>query len=144
LVLAVNVHGSSGFGQAFQDAVTGDWGGAPQLDLMLGLRWLVHASPWASMVDAARVVAAGASFGGYSINWLNGHTRLLQGLVCHDGIFDSATAAFTTEEAWFMQWEFGGLPGQGGGGAAAGEDARRVKEGAAVSAYPALASAAQV
>ena len=77
IVLAVNFHGSSSFGQAFQDAVTGDWGGAPQLDNMLGLRWLLQESPWAGMADPQRVVAAGASFGGYSVNWLNGHTQLL-------------------------------------------------------------------
>jgi len=148
VVLAVNFHGSSSCGQAFQDAVTGDWGGAPQLDNMLGLRWLLHASPWAGVVDGERVAAAGASFGGYSVNWLNGHTRLLKGVVCHDGIFDSAAAAFTTEETWFMQWEFGGLPGQQGGAATAAETARR--EGYAAQglggpcAFPPLAPAAQV
>ncbi len=142
VVLAVNFHGSSGFGQAFQDAVTGDWGGAPQLDNMLGLRWLLHSSPWAGMVDPSRVAAAGASFGGYSVNWLNGHTRLLKAIVCHDGIFDSAAAAFTTEETWFMQWEFGGLPGQSGGAAQAAEEARRAD--GAPAAFPPLAPSAEV
>lgn len=121
LTVAVNFHGSASYGQAFMDAVSGDWGGAPQLDNLLGLRAAVRKFGG----DPARMVAAGASFGGYSINWLNGHTRLFKGLFCHDGIFDTRATYFGTEEIWFPQWEFGGAPHCAGSPQAEAEAARQ-------------------
>ena len=59
-------------------------------------------------VDAARVAAAGASYGGYMINWIAGQTDRFKALVSHDGVFDLVSMYGSTEELWFPEWEFGG------------------------------------
>jgi dipeptidyl aminopeptidase/acylaminoacyl peptidase len=106
-VVFIDFHGSTGYGQAFTDAIRGDWGGAPFEDLMKGLDWILakHA-----FLDGKRVVALGASYGGYMINWLNGHTDRFSALVCHDGNLDETMAYYDTEELWFPEWEHGGTP----------------------------------
>ncbi len=106
-VMAVNFHGSTGFGQAFTDSISGDWGGKPFEDLMKGLDAALSKHDW---IDGARVGAIGASYGGWMINWLNGHTDRFRCLVCHDGGFDESANYYTTEELWFPEWEFGGVP----------------------------------
>jgi dipeptidyl aminopeptidase/acylaminoacyl peptidase len=106
-VIAVNFHGSTGFGQAFTDSITGDWGGKPFEDLMKGLDHALATYPW---LDGDRVAALGASYGGYMINWINGHTDRFKCLVNHDGGFDEFSNYFTTEELWFPEWEFKGTP----------------------------------
>jgi dipeptidyl aminopeptidase/acylaminoacyl peptidase len=53
-------------------------------------------------------VAAGASFGGYMVNWIAGHTDRYRALVSHDGLFDLVSMYGATEELWFVEWEFGG------------------------------------
>ena len=106
VVYAANPRGSTGFGQDFVDAISGDWGGKAYDDLMR------QADDLASLpyVDSARIGAAGASYGGYMINWIAGHTNRFQALVSHDGTFDLASANLETEELWFPQWEFHGWP----------------------------------
>jgi dipeptidyl aminopeptidase/acylaminoacyl peptidase len=106
-VIAVNFHGSTGFGQAFTDSISGDWGGKPFEDLMKGLD---HALANYSWLDGERVGALGASYGGWMINWINGHTTRFKCLVNHDGGFDEFANYFTTEELWFPEWEFKGTP----------------------------------
>jgi len=106
-VIAVNFHGSTGFGQAFTDSISGDWGGKPYEDLMKGLDHALANYPW---LDGDRVGALGASYGGWMINWINGHTRRFKCLVNHDGGFDEFANYFTTEELWFPEWEFKGVP----------------------------------
>jgi dipeptidyl aminopeptidase/acylaminoacyl peptidase len=106
-VIAVNFHGSTGFGQAFTDSITGDWGGKPFEDLMKGLDHALANYPW---LDGDRVGALGASYGGWMINWVNGHTNRFKCLVNHDGGFDELANYFTTEELWFPEWEFKGTP----------------------------------
>jgi len=106
-VIAVNFHGSTGFGQAFTDSISGDWGGKPFDDLMKGLD---HALANYSWLDSTRVGALGASYGGWMINWINGHTNRFKCLVNHDGGFDEFANYFTTEELWFPEWEFKGVP----------------------------------
>lgn len=108
-VIAINFHGSTGFGQAFIDSITGDWGGKPLEDLMTGLDYALDHYPW---LDPDRVGALGASFGGWMINWINGHTNRFKCLVNHDGSFDEFSSYFTTEELWFAEWEFSGPPWQ--------------------------------
>jgi dipeptidyl aminopeptidase/acylaminoacyl peptidase len=103
----VDFHGSTGYGQAFTDAITGDWGGAPYEDLMLGLDAALAKFPW---LDGKRSAALGASYGGYMINWINGHTDRFKALVCHDGNIDERMAYYDTEELWFPEWEHGGVP----------------------------------
>ena len=106
-VIAVNFHGSTGFGQSFTDSISGDWGGKPYDDLMKGLD---HALANYSWLDADRVGALGASYGGWMVNWINGHTHRFKCLVNHDGGFDEFANYFTTEELWFPEWEFKGVP----------------------------------
>jgi dipeptidyl aminopeptidase/acylaminoacyl peptidase len=106
-VVMIDFHGSTGYGQAFTDAISGDWGGAPYDDLMMGLDAAIAKYPW---LDGSRVAALGASYGGYMINYLNGKTDRFKALVCHDGILDTRMAYFDTEEVWFPEWEQGGTP----------------------------------
>ena len=103
----IDFHGSTGYGQAFTDAIRGDWGGAPYEDLMKGLDDVLRRHRW---IDPERMAAAGASFGGYMINWIQGHTDRFKALVCHDGNLDEYMAYFDTEELWFPEWEHGGTP----------------------------------
>jgi dipeptidyl aminopeptidase/acylaminoacyl peptidase len=88
-VITPNVTGSTGYGQAFTDAIRKDWGGAPYNDLVNVMDWVEEHMP---EVDMTRAVALGASYGGYMVNWLNGHDlgRRFKALVCHDGIFSFA------------------------------------------------------
>jgi dipeptidyl aminopeptidase/acylaminoacyl peptidase len=113
VVAAINFHGSPGYGQAFTDSISGDWGGAPFVDLVRGQQYLVENFPF---IDKDRIVAAGASYGGYMINWIAGHSDEFKYpfrcLVSHDGIFDSRSMYYSTEELWFEEWEHGGVPWQ--------------------------------
>ncbi len=103
VVVAVNFHGSPGWGQKFTNSISMHWGDYPFLDLMKGLD-VVAALPY---VDSTRMGAAGASYGGYMINWIQGHTDRFKVMVSHDGIFDLASAQGATEELWFPNHEFG-------------------------------------
>lgn len=107
VAVMVDFHGSTGYGQAFQDAIRGDWGGAPFEDLMKGLD-AVGAKY--SFADINRSCALGASYGGYMINWIAGQTDRFKCLVTHDGNLDERMAYFDTEELWFPEWEHGGTP----------------------------------
>ena len=106
VVAAVNRHGSTGYGQKFTDAVSQHWGDYPYEDLMKGLD-VVARLPY---VDSTRMGAAGASYGGYMIYWIEGHTNRFRALVAHDGVFNPASMAGSTEELWFPNWEFAGTP----------------------------------
>ncbi|KAB2899105.1 MAG: S9 family peptidase [Kofleriaceae bacterium] len=106
-VVFIDFHGSTGYGQAFTDAIRNDWGGAPYRDLMMGLDAALAKYPW---LDGKRMAALGASYGGYMINWINGQTDRFKALVCHDGNLDERLAYYDTEELWFPEWEHGGTP----------------------------------
>ena len=86
VVIFINFHGSPGYGQKFIDAINGDWGGAPFEDLMKGLD---YAEKTYSFIDKDRECALGASYGGYMINWILGHTSRFKCLVSHDGMFNT-------------------------------------------------------
>jgi dipeptidyl aminopeptidase/acylaminoacyl peptidase len=104
----IDFHGSPGYGQAFTDSISGDWGGKPLEDLQKGLAAAIDKFPW---LDPERMCALGASYGGYMMNWIAGHWREpFKCLVSHAGIFDSRSMAYTTEELWFDEWEHGGPP----------------------------------
>jgi dipeptidyl aminopeptidase/acylaminoacyl peptidase len=113
--VAVDFHGSTGYGQAFTDAISGHWGDRPLEDLEKGLAAALEQYPW---MDASRVVAAGASYGGYMINWMHGQPFAgnFRAFVCHDGNLDEQMAYFDTEELWFPEWEHGGAPWTNPGG----------------------------
>ncbi len=108
VVVMPNPRGSVGFGQKFIDDVNGDWGGRAYQDIM-AVADAVEALPY---VDKDRLAAAGASYGGYMIDWILGHTDRFKCLVSHAGVFDLTSEAEGTEELWFPNWEFGGMPWQ--------------------------------
>ncbi|BDG03642.1 dipeptidyl-peptidase 5 [Anaeromyxobacter oryzae] len=103
-VVLPNPRGSTGYGQAYEDAVRNDWGGLPYDDVMR----LTDAAVAAGLADGARMCAAGASYGGYMVNWINGQTDRFRCLVTHAGDFDTHAAYYDTEELWFPEWEMGG------------------------------------
>ena len=107
VVVMINFHGSTGYGQKFTDSISGDWGGKPYDDLMKGLDYVEKTYPF---IDKNREAALGASYGGYMANWVLGHTDRFKCIVSHDGVFNTESAYGTTEELWFNEWEFKGPP----------------------------------
>ncbi len=106
VVMMTNFHGSTGYGQKFVEEISGDWGGACYQDVMNATDYL-ESLPY---VDKTRIGAAGASFGGYMIDWIAGHTNRFKALVSHDGVYDSRSMYGETEEVWFDEWEHQGPP----------------------------------
>lgn len=107
-VVSVDFHGSTGYGQAFTDAINRDWGGKPLEDLKKGLD---AALALRSDLDGSKTCALGASYGGYMMNWIQGQwADRFKCLVNHNGVFDSRAMAYSTEELWFDEWEHGGKP----------------------------------
>ncbi|MCD6497163.1 MAG: S9 family peptidase [Deltaproteobacteria bacterium] len=106
-IVMVNFHGSVGYGQAFTNSISGDWGGKPYKDIMMGLKAALKHD---RSLDGNRVCAAGASYGGYMIAWIGGHTKRFKCLVTHDGVYDLTSMYGGTEELWFPEWEFRGTP----------------------------------
>jgi dipeptidyl aminopeptidase/acylaminoacyl peptidase len=105
-VVQIDFHGSTGYGQAFTDAIRADWGGKPLMDLQKGLEAALARYPW---IDGDRSCALGASYGGFMINWIAGNwPDRFQCLVNHDGVFDQRMMYYGTEELWFPEWEQGG------------------------------------
>lgn len=98
-----NPRGSTGFGQKFTDEISRDWGGKVFTDLMACMDWLEQ-QPF---IDAKRAAAAGASYGGYMMNWFQGHTDRFRTLITHCGVFNFSSMYGTTEEVWFEEWEHG-------------------------------------
>jgi len=105
VVIMINPRGSTGYGQKFIDDINGDWGGKPYVDLMNGLDYAEKTFPF---IDKDRECALGASYGGYMINWILGHSTRFKCLVSHDGMFNTESAYGSTEEMWFPEWEFKG------------------------------------
>jgi dipeptidyl aminopeptidase/acylaminoacyl peptidase len=104
--VSVDFHGSTGYGQAFTDAIREDWGGKPLEDLKLGL---AAAGATDAQLDTGNACALGASYGGYMMNWIQGNwSDRFKCLVNHNGIFDNRAMAYETEELWFTEWEHGG------------------------------------
>ena len=104
----VDFHGSTGYGQAFTDSIRGDWGGKPFEDLQKGLTAALKRYHW---MNADKVGALGASFGGYMINWISGKwPDRFRCMVNHDGNIDERMAYFDTEELWFPEWDHIGTP----------------------------------
>jgi dipeptidyl aminopeptidase/acylaminoacyl peptidase len=107
LVVMPNPRGSTGYGQKFIDDINADWGGKPFDDIMAATDHVVSAIPYA---DGSRMGAAGASYGGYMIDWILGHTQRFKTLVSHAGVYDLTSEFGGTEELWFPLWEMGGTP----------------------------------
>lgn len=107
-VVSVDFHGSTGYGQAFTDAINQSWGGRPLTDLKAGLKAATERFDFLAGDD---VCAAGGSYGGYMMNWIEGNwPDRFKCIVQHDGVFDARAMAYETEELWFDEWEHGGKP----------------------------------
>ena len=104
VIAAPNPRGSTGFGQKFVDEISQDWGGKVMTDIDA----VVQAVTKLPFVDQNRLGVAGASYGGYAVNWLIGHSNRFKVAVSHDGVFNLESMALATEELWFTEWEFGG------------------------------------
>ncbi len=101
----VDFHGSTGYGQAFTDAISGHWGDRPLADLQAGWSAALAKYPY---LDGGRACALGASYGGYMIYWMAGVWNTpWRCLVDHDGVFDNRMMGYATEELWFSEWENG-------------------------------------
>jgi dipeptidyl aminopeptidase/acylaminoacyl peptidase len=113
-VVMIDFHGSTGYGQAFTDAISQHWGDRPLEDLQKG--WAAVQKKY-GFLDGGNACALGASYGGYMINWIAGNwhtpsTGAWKCLVNHDGVFDTRAMGYVTEELWFTEWENGGTPFQ--------------------------------
>ena len=111
VVFMPNPRGSTGYGQKFIDEISGDWGGKVYTDIMNGVAHVLSAN---SYLDRERIGAAGASYGGYMMNWLQGHNDdkrfRFKTLVTHAGVYNLTSMYGVTEELWFPDWEFKGAP----------------------------------
>ena len=111
VVFMPNPRGSTGYGQQFVNEISGDWGGKAYVDIMNGVADVLRRN---SFIDRNRVGAAGASYGGYMVNWILGHNNdprfRFKVLVSHDGVYNLESMYGTTEELWFPEWEFKGTP----------------------------------
>lgn len=106
VVAAPNPRGSTGFGQKFLDDVSQDWGGKVMVDLDA----VFNTMATLPYVDSQRMGIAGASYGGYAVNWIIGHTNRFKAAVSHDGVYNIESMMGATEELWFTEWEMGGPP----------------------------------
>ncbi|HJU93132.1 MAG TPA: S9 family peptidase [Pyrinomonadaceae bacterium] len=111
VVFAPNPRGSTGYGQQFVNEISGDWGGKVYVDIMNGVADVLRRN---TFIDRTRIGAAGASYGGYMVNWILGHNNdprfRYKVLVSHDGVYNLESMYATTEELWFPEWEFKGTP----------------------------------
>ena len=106
-VVLIDFHGSPGYGQAFTDSISTDWGGKPLVDLQKGLAAAIAQYNW---LDGERACALGASYGGFMMNWIEGNwPDRFRCIVNHDGVFDQRMMYYSTEELWFAEWENGGV-----------------------------------
>ena len=109
-VVMIDFHGSTGYGQAFTDAISQHWGDRPLEDLQKG--WAAAQQQY-SFLNGDKACALGASYGGYMTYWIAGNwNQPWKCLVDHDGVFDNRMMGYSTEELWFSEWENGGTPWQ--------------------------------
>jgi acylaminoacyl-peptidase len=105
-VVSIDFHGSTGYGQAFTNAISGHWGDRPLEDLQKGWQAALARFPF---LDAHRACALGASYGGYMVYRIAGNwSQPWRCLVAHDGVFDNRLMGYETDELWFSKWENGG------------------------------------
>ena len=112
VVFLPNPRGSTGWGQQLTNEVSKDWGGKAYTDIMNGVAEVIKRP----FVDKSRIGAAGASYGGYMVDWILGHNNdprfKFKTLVSHAGVYNLESMAGATEELWFVNWEFNGMPWQ--------------------------------
>jgi len=110
IVFMPNPRGSTTYGQQFVNEISGDWGGKAFIDIKNGVASVLRLP----FIDRSRIGAAGASYGGYMIDWILGHNDdprfRFKALVSHAGVYNLESMAASTEELWFVRWEFKGMP----------------------------------
>ncbi len=111
VVYYINFHGSRGYGQKFTDSISQHWGDLPYEDIVKATEYVIKHYDY---VDPDRLGAAGASYGGFMINWIAGNENSYKCLISHDGVYDQVSMWGSTEELWFPEWEMGGVPWQAG------------------------------
>ena len=111
VVFMPNPRGSTGYGQKFVDDISTDWGGKAVVDITSGVAEVLKKNPY---LDKSRIGAAGASYGGYMVDWLLGHNNdprfKFKAFVSHAGVYNLESMAGATEELWFVKHEFNGMP----------------------------------
>ncbi|KXN68957.1 alpha/beta-hydrolase [Conidiobolus coronatus NRRL 28638] len=107
VVVSINYHGSTGFGQKFVDSINKNYGTYPVEDHHKGLDHLIKNYSW---IDGKRICSVGTSMGGFFGNWFNGHTKRFKCIVQANGMFDLRHWYFTTDEQWFPEYDNGGTP----------------------------------
>ncbi len=107
VVYYINFHGSTGYGQKFTDSISRHWGDLPYEDLVKGTKYVLKNYDY---IDPDRLAAAGASYGGFMVNWIAGHENPYKCLISHDGSYNQESMWGSTEELWFPEWEMGGVP----------------------------------
>jgi dipeptidyl aminopeptidase/acylaminoacyl peptidase len=106
VVAFANPHGSTGYGQDFTAEISGDWGGQVFEDLMK----VTDALAKLPYVDPDRMGAMGWSYGGYMMDWFEGHTDRFKAIASMMGVFDLRSMYGATEELWFPEWDLKGQP----------------------------------
>ncbi|NNF06553.1 MAG: S9 family peptidase, partial [Candidatus Eisenbacteria bacterium] len=109
VAVLIDPRGSTGYGQDFTDAINGEWGGNCYEDLIRGFDYVLDTYDYC---DRERTCAIGASFGGFMVNWMATQTNRFKCFVSHDGIFNTEMMNWATDELWFTEWEFNGLPSE--------------------------------
>jgi dipeptidyl aminopeptidase/acylaminoacyl peptidase len=111
VVFMPNPRGSLGYGQRFVNEISADWGGKAFVDLKNGVAEVLRRN---SFIDKANIGGAGASYGGYMVDWILGHNNdprfRFKALVSHAGVYNLTSMYGATEELWFPEWEFKGTP----------------------------------
>ena len=105
IVVAPNRRGMPGHGTEWNEEISKDHGGQAMKDYLSAID-AVSSEPY---VDKDRLGAVGASYGGYSVFMLAGiHEDRFKTFIAHDGIFDMRSMYGTTEELFFVDWDWGG------------------------------------
>ena len=106
IIVAPNRRGLPGFGNAWNEQISGDYGGQCMKDYLTAIDEFVMNEPY---VDKDHLGCVGASFGGFSVYWLAGHhNKRFKAFIAHDGIFNMEMQYLETEEKWFANWDMGG------------------------------------
>ena len=106
IIVAPNRRGLPGFGNEWNEQISGDYGGQCMKDYLSAIDEFVASEPY---VDKDRLGCVGASFGGFSVYWLAGHhNKRFKAFIAHDGIFNMEMQYLETEEKWFANWDMGG------------------------------------
>ncbi|MGI6046985.1 MAG: alpha/beta fold hydrolase [Petrimonas sp.] len=105
IVVAPNRRGVPGFGQEWNEQISGDYGGQNMKDYLSAIDALAK-EPF---IDETRLGCTGASYGGFSVYWLAGnHNKRFKAFLSHAGIFNLEAQYLETEEMWFANWDMGG------------------------------------